>query len=479
MARKRRKTKPINWCRRICLLICLFLLWITGLGLAYIYKEPIIIILNKMESKVKQAILKTNQFILDEEALSAQSPIATSAPTLMPSDLPTGKPSSYLSTIVRYEGNTLSSADRAYKFMSNQSDMLSLTKSGRKNVESGTSMTVNDKLYQRFTMLTMWYSLSDNFDEPPLEDECEWEEVVCHDSKVTEIHMARKGWNGMIPTTIGLLKGLEFVDLAENKLRGTIPEQLFECNDLKFLYLHDNQLIGTLSDLVGDLYYLERIFLSRNKLTGTLPRTLRSQGNLNKLKYLILNHNKLSGTIPSDLNLASLYILDLSFNYFVGTIGSDSFGNSNQLRLIYLNNNKLSGTIPVELVTAGKEKINSIDLSDNRFTGHFPFTNSWVENNSRLQTLLVQKNNFNSDISQEICNMSVYEYGDMVQMDADCDLCYCEVLCDHCGNSYDDDLDNDFDDGYDNFDDDNGHDDFDDYSDNGYDDFDDNNLYYI
>lgn len=294
-------------------------------------------------------------------------------------------------------------------------------------------------------MLSLWYSLSDR--TPPDGDECTWNDIVCDDWEVIKIKFGEKSFDGEIPTMIGQLAALEYLDLGENLIRGSIPEELYDCVKLEYLYLHDNLLTGTMSESLGKLVDLKELYLSSNKLTGKLPRSLRKK---KKLRYLTVGKNQLSGTLSSDFSFYNLFYLDLSFNKFTSSIPSGFFDGMGDLRHIYLENNSFSGRIPTRLVTAGRNSMESIYLSNNLFTGGIPYTTSWVKNNARLCTLSVKNNLLKTKISKKICNMSIFEYGDMVQLEADCRICTCDELCESCGAydaSRDDDSDDD--DGYD------------------------------
>ena len=97
-----------------------------------------------------------------------------------------------------------------------------------------------------------------------------------------------------------------------------------------------------------------------------------------------------------------------------------------------MDHNDLSGTIPEILVLAGGERLNAFYLNDNSFTDRLLYLPSWVSNNTRLQTIDAKHNCFMSPISQPICEMSVFEYGDIVQLEAYCTVCWCDVFCDYC-----------------------------------------------
>ena len=152
-----------------------------------------------------------------------------------------------------------------------------------------------------------------------------------------------------IPSEIGLLTQLTYLNLAGRQLRGTIPSTLGRLFQLNTLYLYENLFVGTIPSTLGNLGQLEELELSENQLTGTIPFTL---GNLGQLEYLGLEDNQLTGTIPSELGyLGKLEGLDLSNNTLRGAIPS-TLGYLTELTYMDLSINQLYGTIPATLFPA-------------------------------------------------------------------------------------------------------------------------------
>ena len=125
-----------------------------------------------------------------------------------------------------------------------------------------------------------------------------------------------------IPTQIGLLTNLEYLDLQQLQLIGRIPSELGLLSKLTTLHLNTNQLwheipseLGLLSNQLVDLS------LRDNKLDGTLPSQI---GCMSKLTSLHLGDNQLSGSLPSEVGcLSELTDLSLSNNLFSGSIPSE------------------------------------------------------------------------------------------------------------------------------------------------------------
>ncbi|XP_031503550.2 MDIS1-interacting receptor like kinase 2-like [Nymphaea colorata] len=135
--------------------------------------------------------------------------------------------------------------------------------------------------------------------------------------------MSNNHISGGIPSEIGMLKNLQYLDLSSNNLSGPIPEELGNSTTLIRLKLSKNTLNGKIPSQLGNLAGLSMLLdLSRNMLTGTIPDQL---GKLNHLEKLNLSHNKLIGTIPSSLaGMVSLTSVDLSFNSLIGPLPNNS-----------------------------------------------------------------------------------------------------------------------------------------------------------
>lgn len=186
---------------------------------------------------------------------------------------------------------------------------------------------------------------------------------------------------GSLPTEIGNLKDLEFINLRENYyMTGTVPSEiglLTNIEELDFFrssnMAEENGLGGQLPSEMGLLTLMTILDFGRSHFSGTLPTEL---GQLTKMGYfrgttqsltgtipsefglmtnmfwLTLEQNQLTGTLPTELgNLPNMIFFNLLDNMLTGTIPSElsGFGQENDLWSIYLNNNQLTGTIPSEL----------------------------------------------------------------------------------------------------------------------------------
>lgn len=155
---------------------------------------------------------------------------------------------------------------------------------------------------------------------------CQWGNIGCTtDETVQHIDLFGVGLTGSIPSTIGKLTSLAFIDLSQNSLHGTIPESIGDLSNLKRLYLDDNNLEGPIPESIGKLNKLSILYLNHNRLSGLIPSTMSSA---TSLKELHLNINSLSGRIPA------------------------SIGQMKDLEILNLQSNDLSGPVPHELCNA-------------------------------------------------------------------------------------------------------------------------------
>ena len=84
---------------------------------------------------------------------------------------------------------------------------------------------------------------------------------------------------GEIPTELGSLAKLQWLNLLENRLTGEIPTELGSLANLARLALNDNQLTGEIPTELVNLSNLRELYLQNNLLTGCIPDGLREVPN--------------------------------------------------------------------------------------------------------------------------------------------------------------------------------------------------------
>jgi hypothetical protein len=154
-------------------------------------------------------------------------------------------------------------------------------------------------------------SLPQSWDTNGPMDPCgiQWVGVSCSaQSSITSLHLDSSGIVGHLPSALGDLVNLQYLNLSGNpQLRGSIPQEM------------------------GHLTNLVKIDLSHCNLSGTIPSHLHT---LTSLELMDLSQNSLSGRVPDFLvSLPKLTHLNLSYNQFDATLGTTHMHSSEKLLL--------------------------------------------------------------------------------------------------------------------------------------------------
>lgn len=194
-----------------------------------------------------------------------------------------------------------------------------------------------------------------------------WKGVTMHNTRVTHITLSNNNLDGEIPSEIGGLSELRYLDLGQGNVFGVIPPEIGNLTNLEWLMLSENQLTGSIPSEIGNLSSLQGLYMYDNMLSGSIPSEI---GNLTTLLYLDLVVNQLSGSIPPEIgNLVNLKDLYLRNNLLSGSIPPE-LGNLASIENISLGSNQLSGSIPVEL--ANLSTLSRLFLHSNNLTGSIP-----------------------------------------------------------------------------------------------------------
>ncbi|KAK3235013.1 hypothetical protein CYMTET_54761 [Cymbomonas tetramitiformis] len=113
----------------------------------------------------------------------------------------------------------------------------------------------------------------------PEQEAGEYEE----DETCRRLYLNHAEAEGTIPSELGKLYDLEYLDAGENALSGTIPTELGDLRSLTYLDLEANNLGGSIPTELGNLENLNHLILSANDITGAIPTEL---GSLKMLMYL-------------------------------------------------------------------------------------------------------------------------------------------------------------------------------------------------
>lgn len=213
-------------------------------------------------------------------------------------------------------------------------------------------------------------------------------------TRLKYLNLGGNGLNGNIPPSVGNLVNLTFLNLGVNGFSGEIPSSFGNLVNLKELYLEDNDCSGDLPSSLGNLDSLKVLVMPRNHFSGNVPSSL---GNISGLYYLNMNGNELTGNIPSSFgNFSNLALLSLYNNQLTGAIPS-SLGNLNNVQIIDVHSNSLSGNIPSSL--GNLSNLIALEVDNNELTGSIPSTFGNLKN---LSILFVNGNQLSGEISSSL-----------------------------------------------------------------------------
>lgn len=181
--------------------------------------------------------------------------------------------------------------------------------------------------------------------------------------RVLKLSKGASKFFGTIPSAIGEMNSLTYLDLQKSSLSGTIPEFFKDLTQLEQLYITGNCITGNLDiSLCALPPSISAVHAARNSIAGTLPLCL---GKMSELRTLNLDENSLTGSIPSYVSeLNHLSVLKLGKQSLTGTLPKLS-GRTNMNHL-YFPRNQLSGTIPLTYLSL---TLQSLQLYGNHLTG--------------------------------------------------------------------------------------------------------------
>uniref|UniRef100_J3M5D1 non-specific serine/threonine protein kinase n=1 Tax=Oryza brachyantha TaxID=4533 RepID=J3M5D1_ORYBR len=208
--------------------------------------------------------------------------------------------------------------------------------------------------------------------------------------------------SGPLPKELGNLTNLLSLGISFNNFTGQLPEELGNMTNLQQMYIDSSGFSGPFPLTFSKLDNLKILRASDNEFTGKIPDNLGSMSNLadirigdivngisplafisnlTSLTNLILRNCKISGNIAEvDFSkLASLMLLDLSFNNITGQI-PQTILNLGNLTFVFLGSNSLTGSLP----DAISPSLKTVDVSYNQLTGSLP---SWATHNNLELTL--------------------------------------------------------------------------------------------
>ncbi|CAJ1939941.1 unnamed protein product [Cylindrotheca closterium] len=231
------------------------------------------------------------------------------------------------------------------------------------------------------------------------ESACEWSGLDCDgDGILTRVYLDYDELTGHMPSEIGLLTHLTYLNLFQNALTGRIPTEIGKLTSLKAVFFAGNRLTGQIPSEIGELSSLTRLSLPNNNFSGPIPSEI---GQLTELIAVRLSDNKLSGTIPSEIGmLTSATRLRINGNSLTGSIPTE-IQQLTSLTVLFLNHNNLSGAIPLGMGML----TNLVELScdQNTLTGSIP---PLIGSLTGLTTLTLYDNELSGNIPSEMNQLS-------------------------------------------------------------------------
>jgi hypothetical protein len=200
---------------------------------------------------------------------------------------------------------------------------------------------------------------------------------------------------GTIPQGLSTLHRVLYILFDHNLLTGSC-ENNFQNPILQGLTLSLNSLTGALPALVSvDTVLIE---LGYNSFTGPVPL---KYGSFPTLIYLDVSYNFLSGVINN--YFMNMWFYFLNDNFFSGTLPPLIYS-MKRLKYFFLANNMLEGNITVNLNTlrdVNGSRLVQMDLSSNFFTGSLP--EKFFNSSPALEVFAASKNCFSGTLPDTIC----------------------------------------------------------------------------
>ncbi|KAL1174365.1 hypothetical protein V6Z11_A04G006300, partial [Gossypium hirsutum] len=261
--------------------------------------------------------------------------------------------------------------------------------------------------------------------------------LLCNATSLKILDLSHNNLSGTIPQCFGNLSySLEFLNLKKNKFYGTIPPTFAQGCQLANLNLNGNLLEGPLTPSILNCKGLEVLDLGNNKINDTFPHWL---GSLPQLQVLVLKSNHMHGSLRVNSSKSSpffskIQIFDLSSNYFSGPlpvryinsfkaiINLEKIGSIMSYMGVHDQRSIDFYTCSIEIVMKGqyKELVKIftmwmiIDLSNNQFEGEIPKV---IGKLNLLKGLNLSHNNLNGGIPTSIGNLTSLEWLDLLQTD--------------------------------------------------------------
>jgi len=189
------------------------------------------------------------------------------------------------------------------------------------------------------------------------------------DLRIDEILIPKNKLVGSLPTEMGHLEKMHFLDLKDNELDGSIPDELERWTNMEFFDVRRNGMGGTIPHWIGENWKpLKELGLAQNFFSGTIPP---SMSGLHELRTLSLSDNEIQDSLSKLYGLTQLEYLYLDDNMFTGNVDSFTMRDFDDLVQFDISSCNLEGdNFPTDILTHPKLEV--IDFSDNNIKGTFP-----------------------------------------------------------------------------------------------------------
>ncbi|XP_016719131.2 receptor-like protein Cf-9 homolog [Gossypium hirsutum] len=257
--------------------------------------------------------------------------------------------------------------------------------------------------------------------------------LICNATNLQILDLSHNYLGGTIPQCFGnLSNSLLVLNLKKNKFYGKIPPTFAKGCQLTNFNLNGNFLEGPLTPSILNCRGLEVLDLGNNKINDTFPHWL---GSLPFLQVLFLKSNHMHGSLRVNSSKSSpffskIQIFDLSSNYFSGPlpvryinsfkgiINLEKIGSKLSYMGVYDSKGSDFYTYSIGIVMKGQYmelvKIFTmwmiIDLSNNQFEGGIPEVFGKL---NLLKGLNLSHNNLNGGIPTSIGNLTSLEWLDL------------------------------------------------------------------
>eukprot|EP00298_Acanthocystis_sp_HF-20_P013587 c20422_g1_i2.p1 GENE.c20422_g1_i2~~c20422_g1_i2.p1 ORF type:complete len:899 (+),score=272.49 c20422_g1_i2:41-2737(+) len=202
---------------------------------------------------------------------------------------------------------------------------------------------------------------------------------------------------GPLPTTIGKLSGLKFFVLDTFPVH-SMPSEIGQLTNLVYLDFANSNIKGSIPSELGNLSILEHLGFRNNGFSGVLPTTL---SRLTSLRSWRITEDIGGNMLELAVNMTQLNAISPASPYFTGTIPSE-FGLLTTMTLLRMDINSFSGTIPSEISSLSLLK--QAYFGDNNLSGCIPSQLGLLSNIDYLQ---FNNNKFECTIPKEISELSI------------------------------------------------------------------------